>query len=146
MSCALAIHSNHSLFTLDLLPIYKLCHSRKSINRALILLEKGPKPDRIKRKIGDRSCLIAPRSPPDHHLTPECRQPDVLPDHHLRPDVLPDHHLRLDVLPDHHLTPDVLPDHHLTPDVLPDHHMTSDVLPDHHLMPDVMSDHRQTTA
>ncbi|KAL0915211.1 hypothetical protein M5K25_015612 [Dendrobium thyrsiflorum] len=39
-----AVHSNHSPFTLDLPPIYKPCNSMKSINRAPILLEKGPKP------------------------------------------------------------------------------------------------------
>ncbi|KAL0923702.1 hypothetical protein M5K25_007769 [Dendrobium thyrsiflorum] len=37
-----AVHSNHSKNTLDLSLIYEPCHSQKSINRALILLEKGP--------------------------------------------------------------------------------------------------------
>ncbi|KAL0924790.1 hypothetical protein M5K25_005648 [Dendrobium thyrsiflorum] len=126
----------------------------------------GGPAERIKRENRDRSCLLAPRPPPefcrtnagpppnagvspDHHL-----RPDVLPDHHLRPDVLPDHHLRPDVLSDHHLRPDVLPDnhrrpyvlpnHHLRPDVLPDNHRRPDVLLDHHLRPDVLPDHHLT--
>ncbi|KAL0919723.1 hypothetical protein M5K25_011838 [Dendrobium thyrsiflorum] len=37
------VHSNHSENTLDLFLIYESCHSQKSINRAIILLEKGPK-------------------------------------------------------------------------------------------------------
>ncbi|KAL0917018.1 hypothetical protein M5K25_012057 [Dendrobium thyrsiflorum] len=158
-----AVHSNHSPFTLDLPLIYKPCHSRKSINRAPIPLEKRPKPEGIKREIGDRSCLLVPRPPSefcrttagpppdvgvplDHHLRPDVLpdhhlRPDVLPDNHLRPNVLPDHHLRPDVSSDHHLRPDVLLDHHLRPDILPDHHLRPDVLPDHHLRPDVLSDH-----
>ncbi|KAL0916367.1 hypothetical protein M5K25_013871 [Dendrobium thyrsiflorum] len=38
-----AVHSNHSKNTPDISLIYEPCHSQKSINRALILLEKGPK-------------------------------------------------------------------------------------------------------
>ncbi|KAH0460062.1 hypothetical protein IEQ34_010725 [Dendrobium chrysotoxum] len=36
------VHSNHSPIALDLPPIHKLCHSRKSINRAPLLFEKEP--------------------------------------------------------------------------------------------------------
>ncbi|PKU83812.1 hypothetical protein MA16_Dca010905 [Dendrobium catenatum] len=34
---------DHSLFAHDLTSIYKLCHSKKSINRPLISHERGPK-------------------------------------------------------------------------------------------------------
>ncbi|KAL0905896.1 hypothetical protein M5K25_024344 [Dendrobium thyrsiflorum] len=114
-----AVHSNHSPFTLDFSPIYKPCHSRKPINRAPFLLQKGPKFEGIKREIGDCSCPFAPpRPPPEFCRTtagppPEgptsCRtttcRPDVLPDHHLKarhparpppegPTVPPGHHLK----------------------------------------------------
>ncbi|KAL0905380.1 hypothetical protein M5K25_023795 [Dendrobium thyrsiflorum] len=81
-------------------PIYKPCHSRKSINRAPFILEKGPKLEGIKREIGDRSCLLAPPRPPSEFYRtttgppPKGPTPDVLSDHHQRPDVLLDHHLK----------------------------------------------------
>ncbi|KAL0928114.1 hypothetical protein M5K25_002355 [Dendrobium thyrsiflorum] len=59
----MAVHSNHSPFTLDFSPIYKPCHSRKSINRASFFL-KRTKLEGIKREIGDRSCPLAPPRPP----------------------------------------------------------------------------------
>ncbi|KAL0922390.1 hypothetical protein M5K25_006373 [Dendrobium thyrsiflorum] len=158
MDSTSAVHSNYSSFTLDLPPIYKPCHSRKSINRAPISLEKRPpslKESRERSEIALASLLLfdhcrsSVEPPPDHHLRPGVLpyhhlRPGVLPDHHLRPDVLPDHHMRPDVLPDHHLRPDVLPENHLRPDVLPEHHLRPDVLPDHHLRPDVLPEHHLT--
>ncbi|PKU71760.1 hypothetical protein MA16_Dca008289 [Dendrobium catenatum] len=41
---------DHSLFSPDLTPIYELCQSRKSINRPLISLERGPKQEEEKKK------------------------------------------------------------------------------------------------
>ncbi|KAL0913084.1 hypothetical protein M5K25_016516, partial [Dendrobium thyrsiflorum] len=59
---------NHSFFPL----IYSPCHSRKSINRAPFLLQKGtlePELEEIKGEIEDCSCPLAPpRPPPDHRL------------------------------------------------------------------------------
>ncbi|PKU70602.1 hypothetical protein MA16_Dca008719 [Dendrobium catenatum] len=41
---------DHSLFAPDLMPIYGPCHSRKSINRALISHKRGPKQEREEEK------------------------------------------------------------------------------------------------
>ncbi|KAL0916504.1 hypothetical protein M5K25_014023 [Dendrobium thyrsiflorum] len=62
-----AVHSNHSTLAIDFSFIYKSCHSRKSINRALILHEKGQKLEGIKREIEDRSCPLAPPRPPPEY-------------------------------------------------------------------------------
>ncbi|PKU60660.1 hypothetical protein MA16_Dca020433 [Dendrobium catenatum] len=45
---------DHSLFAHDLTPIYKLCHSIKSINRPLISHERGPKQEEVKKKMRRR--------------------------------------------------------------------------------------------
>ncbi|KAL0906212.1 hypothetical protein M5K25_024686 [Dendrobium thyrsiflorum] len=141
-----------SPFTLDLPPIYKPCHSIKSINRRLLSLRKGPL--RPRKQERDRRSLFPPQPPlgvpPDHHLRPKVT-PDhylrleVLPDHHLRPRVLSDHHLRPEVTPNHHLRPGVLSDHQLRPGVLPDHHEKPGLLPYHHLMLGAMPDFHLTT-
>ncbi|KAL0909087.1 hypothetical protein M5K25_023614 [Dendrobium thyrsiflorum] len=59
---------NHSLFP----RIYGPCHSRKSINRAPFLLQKGPPEpepelEETKGEIEDRSCPLAPPRPPPGH-------------------------------------------------------------------------------
>ncbi|PKU64418.1 hypothetical protein MA16_Dca025460 [Dendrobium catenatum] len=51
---------SHSLFAPDLTPIYKLCHSRKSINRPLIPHEKGRKSREKKEEKEESSCRLAP--------------------------------------------------------------------------------------
>ncbi|KAL0906211.1 hypothetical protein M5K25_024685 [Dendrobium thyrsiflorum] len=68
-----AVHPNHSPFTLDLPPIYKPCHSRKSINRPLLPLGKWPLS--LRKQERDRRSLL-PHRPPlrvplDHRLMPE---------------------------------------------------------------------------
>ncbi|KAL0908389.1 hypothetical protein M5K25_022880 [Dendrobium thyrsiflorum] len=165
-----AIHSNHSPFTLDFSPIYKPCHSRKSINRAPISLEKGPKLEGIKREIGDRSCLLAPPRPPLEFCRttagppPEGLTPDILPDHHQRPNVLPDHHLKARCSagpppegPTFCRTTTKGPTFCRTTTRGLTFRQTStkgptfyrittrrpDVLPDHHLRPDILPDHHQ---
>ncbi|KAI0512319.1 hypothetical protein KFK09_012958 [Dendrobium nobile] len=57
---------DHSLFAPDLTPIYELCHSRKSINRALILHKRGPKQEEKKRREGISSSSNAAGTSPDH--------------------------------------------------------------------------------
>ncbi|PKU79342.1 hypothetical protein MA16_Dca000687 [Dendrobium catenatum] len=54
----------HSLFAPDLTPIYKLCHSRKSINRPLIPHEKGRRKPREKKEEKEESSsrLAPPRT------------------------------------------------------------------------------------
>ncbi|KAL0904724.1 hypothetical protein M5K25_026865 [Dendrobium thyrsiflorum] len=56
-----AVHSNHSQITLDFPLIYKPCHSIKSINKAPLSHEKGPKPKEEKQE-RDRRSLLPPRS------------------------------------------------------------------------------------
>ncbi|KAL0923481.1 hypothetical protein M5K25_007540 [Dendrobium thyrsiflorum] len=70
-----AVYSNHSPFALDFSHIYKPCHSRKSINRALILHEKGPKLEGINREIRDCSCPLAPPRPPPEFCRTTARPP-----------------------------------------------------------------------
>ncbi|KAI0493043.1 hypothetical protein KFK09_027319 [Dendrobium nobile] len=62
---------DHSLFALDLTPIYGPCHSRKSINRALILhkrrrLSKREKKRREGEREGRNSSSTAAGPPPNH--------------------------------------------------------------------------------
>ncbi|KAL0921147.1 hypothetical protein M5K25_008191 [Dendrobium thyrsiflorum] len=84
-----AVHPNHSQLTLDLPHIYKPCHSRKSINRALVPSQRK----RSKREIIDR-LLAPPRPAPgvplDHRLRRSSAGPPpdagVPPDHRLTPD------------------------------------------------------------
>ncbi|PKU69913.1 hypothetical protein MA16_Dca026528 [Dendrobium catenatum] len=73
---------NHSLFAADLTFIYKLCHSRKSINRALISHKRGPKrgdPRRKKRRRREwEGESTPPRPPPEFFPPPE--HAGILPD------------------------------------------------------------------
>ncbi|KAL0914923.1 hypothetical protein M5K25_015313 [Dendrobium thyrsiflorum] len=82
------VHPNHSQLTIDLPPIYKSCHSRKSINRASISHEKGPKPKEEKSEIALASSLLLDHRPEYCRTTASCRSsagppPDagVPPDH-----------------------------------------------------------------
>ncbi|KAL0909304.1 hypothetical protein M5K25_020157 [Dendrobium thyrsiflorum] len=82
-----AVRSNHSENTPDLSLIYEPCHSQKSINRALILLEKGPKLEGKRRRregrdsssttVGVRQATARRRNfaglPPGLQATPEFR-------------------------------------------------------------------------
>ncbi|KAL0923570.1 hypothetical protein M5K25_007632 [Dendrobium thyrsiflorum] len=85
-----AVRSNHSENTPDLSLIYESCHSQKSINRALILLEKGPKLEGKRRRregregrdsssttVGVRQATARRRNfaglPPGLQATPEFR-------------------------------------------------------------------------
>ena len=60
---------DHSLFAPDLTPIYGSCHSRKSINRALILHQKGGREEREGEEKGEKEIphLL------DHRLSSSCR-------------------------------------------------------------------------
>ncbi|KAL0916670.1 hypothetical protein M5K25_014199 [Dendrobium thyrsiflorum] len=72
-----AVHSNHSGNTPDLSLIYESCHSQKSINRALILLERGLKArgeEEKRRGEGGDPSSTAAGVPPDRRLTPEFRR------------------------------------------------------------------------
>ncbi|KAL0920014.1 hypothetical protein M5K25_009114 [Dendrobium thyrsiflorum] len=69
----------------DLSLIYKSCHSQKSINRALILLEKGPNQEKRKRRREEEKEKTPPRPPPEFRraapLTPEfCRAAPFTPE------------------------------------------------------------------
>ncbi|PKU59618.1 hypothetical protein MA16_Dca028694 [Dendrobium catenatum] len=70
---------NHSLFAPDLTPIYELCHSRKSINRTLILHKRGSKQEerkkRRKKLLLDRRQNIA-GPPQEPHRTTVGTSPD----------------------------------------------------------------------
>ncbi|KAL0905718.1 hypothetical protein M5K25_024156 [Dendrobium thyrsiflorum] len=72
------VHSSHSENTPDLSLIYEPCHLQKSINRALILLEKGPKQEKRKRRREEEKEETPPRPPPEFRraapLTPEFRR------------------------------------------------------------------------
>ncbi|PKU80589.1 hypothetical protein MA16_Dca011713 [Dendrobium catenatum] len=49
-----AVHSNYSQFAHDLTPIYGLCHSRKTINRALILHKGDSSEEREEEDKGEK--------------------------------------------------------------------------------------------
>ncbi|KAI0501956.1 hypothetical protein KFK09_016901 [Dendrobium nobile] len=66
---------NHSLFAPDLAPIYGPCHSRKSINRALILHKGGSKQEAR----GEGAKEEAPPQPPPE---PRRTTAGASPDHH----------------------------------------------------------------
>ncbi|KAL0906510.1 hypothetical protein M5K25_025008 [Dendrobium thyrsiflorum] len=77
-----AVHSNHSKITHDLSFIYELCHSQKSINRALISLKRGGRARKKKKrreegKEGRNTSSTSARppsnagSPPGLQVTPD---------------------------------------------------------------------------
>ncbi|PKU60368.1 hypothetical protein MA16_Dca027681 [Dendrobium catenatum] len=102
---------DHSLFAPDLTPIYELCHSRKSINRALILHKRGGGVQaRSKKRRGEEKEEekeekeeAPPRPPPEPCRTtvgasPDHRQSLAGPPSELRrttAGVLPHHHLKV---------------------------------------------------
>ncbi|PKU86299.1 Ultraviolet-B receptor UVR8 [Dendrobium catenatum] len=66
-----AVHSNHSLFSHDLTPIYKPCHSRKTINRALILHKGDSSEEREEEEKKEEKEEAPPRPPPELFPSPE---------------------------------------------------------------------------
>ncbi|PKU82432.1 hypothetical protein MA16_Dca005437 [Dendrobium catenatum] len=98
----------HSPFTLDLSPIYGPCHSRKSINRPLISLERRIEARREEEKrrkkllLDHRQTFAGPPlvalafvEQPLEALTSAGPPPNAVtsPDHHVRPSPPPDHRL-----------------------------------------------------
>ncbi|PKU74692.1 hypothetical protein MA16_Dca004883 [Dendrobium catenatum] len=83
---------NHSLFAPDLTPIYELCHSRKSKNRALILHKGGGRQARREgRGEGRISSSTTAGTSPDHRRSlagpppePHLSTAGVSPHHHLK--------------------------------------------------------------
>ncbi|PKU74873.1 hypothetical protein MA16_Dca005064 [Dendrobium catenatum] len=68
---------NHSLFAPDLTPIYMLCHSRKTINRALIL-HKGDSSEKREKRSREGGESAPPRPPSE--FFPPSEYAGILPD------------------------------------------------------------------
>ncbi|KAI0510161.1 hypothetical protein KFK09_010761 [Dendrobium nobile] len=67
---------DHSLFAPDLTPIYRPCHSRKSINRALISHKRETQARREGRGEGGSSSSTAAGPPSDHRRSTAGPPPD----------------------------------------------------------------------